>query len=100
MPTRNVNLTPHFDHFIDECIESGRFGNASEVVREGLRLVEQRDKEDAAKIEWLRAAAKVGFDELDRGEYIEFNSIEDFDTFIDQINEDVSTKIATERKLG
>jgi len=51
MPTRNVNLTEHFDRFIEAGVESGRFSNASEVVREGLRLLEQREKEDRAKIE-------------------------------------------------
>ena len=56
MPTRNVNLTDHFDRFIQARINSGRFSNASEVVREGLRLLEQREKEDKAKLEWLRAA--------------------------------------------
>ena len=45
MPTRNVNLTEHFDHFIETGITSGRFGNASEVVREGLRLLEQSERE-------------------------------------------------------
>lgn len=41
MPTRNVHLTDHFDKFITAGIESGRFSNASEVVREGLRLLEE-----------------------------------------------------------
>jgi antitoxin ParD1/3/4 len=58
MPTRNVNLTELFDKFIETGISSGRFSNASEVVREGLRLMEQREQEDKAKIEWLRSAAK------------------------------------------
>ena len=44
MPTRNVNLTDHFDNFIQARIKSGRFSNASEVVREGLRLLEQRER--------------------------------------------------------
>ena len=39
MPTRNVNLTEHFDRFIETGVSSGRFSNASEVVREGLRLL-------------------------------------------------------------
>jgi antitoxin ParD1/3/4 len=38
MPTRNVNLIDHFDSFIEKRVNSGRFSNASEVVREGLRL--------------------------------------------------------------
>ena len=69
-------------------------------MREGLRLLEQREQEDKAKIEWLRAAAKEGFDQLDRGEGIEFESMDDLDAFIDQIGEEVSAEIAAERKRG
>jgi antitoxin ParD1/3/4 len=100
MPTRNVNLTEHFDRFIEAGVASGRFSNASEVVREGLRLLEQREQEDKAKLEWLRAAAKQGFDQLDRGEGMEFESMDDFDAYIDQIGEEASAEIAVERKRG
>ncbi|MGO9259622.1 MAG: type II toxin-antitoxin system ParD family antitoxin [Bryobacteraceae bacterium] len=100
MPTRNVNLTEHFDRFIEAGVTSGRFSNASEVVREGLRLLEQREQEDKAKLEWLRAAAKEGFDQLDRGEGIEFESMDDFDAYIDRIGEEASAEIAVERKRG
>ena len=100
MPTRNVNLTEHFDRFIATGVRSGRFSNASEVVREGLRLLEQREQEDKAKLEWLRAAAKEGFDQLDRGEGIEFESMDDFDAYVDQIGDEVSAEIAAERKRG
>ena len=41
MPTRNVNLTDRFDRFIEVGVASGRFSSASEMVREGLRLLEQ-----------------------------------------------------------
>ena len=58
MPSRNVKLTEHFNRFIETGIKSGRFSNASEVVREGLRLLEQREHDDKAKLEWLRNAAK------------------------------------------
>jgi len=51
MPTRNVNLTEHFDRFIEAGIASGRFSSPSEVVRDGLLLLEQREREDQAKIE-------------------------------------------------
>lgn len=98
MPTRNVNLTEHLDRFIEAGITSGRFSNASEVVREGLRLLEQREQEDKAKLEWLRAAAKEGFDQLDRGEGIEFESMDDFDAYIDKIGGEVSAEIAFGRK--
>jgi antitoxin ParD1/3/4 len=77
MPTRNVNLTKHFDQFIEEGVSSGRFGNASEMVREGLRLLEQRDREDRARVEWLRGEVQKGIDASDRGESIGFASSEE-----------------------
>ncbi len=41
MPTRNINLTDHFDNFIEQAVAAGRFGNASEAVRAGLNLLER-----------------------------------------------------------
>jgi len=60
MPTRNINLTPQMHRFVDSKIKSGRYANASEVVRAGLRALEQGEKEDRAKLEALRAAVLAG----------------------------------------
>jgi antitoxin ParD1/3/4 len=68
MPTRNVNLTDHYDHFVESLIGSGRYKNASEVMRAGLRLLEREAKEDEEKLAALRGLAAEGFDSLDRGE--------------------------------
>ncbi len=92
MPTRNVNLTDHLDSFIDNRVGSGHFSNASEVVREGLRLLEQRDAEDRAKLTWLRSAAKDSFASIDRGEGRKFHSMDDLAAFIDQTSETILTK--------
>jgi antitoxin ParD1/3/4 len=97
MPTRNVNLTEHFDRFIEAGVTSGRFSNASEVVREGLRLLEQRHQEDQAKIEWLRAAAKEGFDDIDRGDYVTLRSGKEIDDFIDRLGEEASAEFRAEQ---
>jgi len=56
MPTRNVVLTKRQEDLLAKLVESGRYQNASEVMREGLRLVEQREIEDAARLEGLRRA--------------------------------------------
>ena len=98
MPTRNVNLTDHFDRFIESGVKSGRFSNASEVVREGLRLLEQREREDKARIEWLRAAAKEGFDDIDRGDFVTLRSAKEIDDFIDKLGKEASTEFAAKRK--
>jgi antitoxin ParD1/3/4 len=92
MPTRNVNLTDHFDSFIENGINSGRFSNASEIVREGLRLLEQREAEDRAKVEWLRSAARESFAAIDRGEGTEFQSIDDLAAWVDQAGEDLAAE--------
>ena len=100
MPTRNVNLTDHFDRFIQARINSGRFSNASEVVREGLRLLEQREREDKAKLEWLLTAVNESIDSIERGGGIEFESMDDLAVYIHQIGEEISGEIAAERTRG
>ena len=100
MPNLNVDLTEHFDHFIEAGITSGRFSNASEVVRAGLELLEHREREDARKLEWLRAAAKEGFDAFDRGEYVELNSRDEMDDFLHKIHIEVAAKLEAELKHG
>lgn len=75
MPTRNVNLTESFDEFVSAQIEAGRFRNASEVMRAGLRLLQQQTAEDAEKLAALKRLAKVGLDQLDQGRGLEFSSV-------------------------
>jgi len=89
MPTRNVVLTDHQEKLIDTLVGSGRYQNASEVLREGLRLIEQREAEDAAKLKALRKAATAGFDALDRGEFKEFDSIDDLRAYLNAISEKI-----------
>jgi len=69
MPTRNFVLTERHEKIIEALVSSGRYRNASEVLREGLRLLEQREEENAAKLAALRAAAEAGFDALDQGRF-------------------------------
>lgn len=74
MPTRNVVLTDHQASLVERLVASGRYQNASEVLREGLRLVEQREAEDASRLEALRAAARVGIADIEAGRFQTFDS--------------------------
>lgn len=74
MPTRNVVLTEHQALLVEQLVTSGRYQNASEVLREGLRLVEQREAEDAYRLEALRAAAQVGLSDIESGRFKVFDS--------------------------
>ena len=59
MPT-SVALSSHFEHFLREQVESGRFNNASEVVRAGLRLLEDQQTHASMQMDALRAAIASG----------------------------------------
>ena len=67
MPTRNINLTEHFDRFVEEQVGAGKYQNASEVLRAGLRLLEQQTQSDGEKLTVLRKLAADGFRSLDQG---------------------------------
>ena len=60
MPTRNVNLTNDLDRFVATKVKSGRYENASEVVRAGLRTLEREERQYEAKLAALRAAIDEG----------------------------------------
>lgn len=60
MPTRNVNLTSELDRFVHSRIRAGRYENASEVIRAGLRSLERDEQEFEAKLAALRQAIDEG----------------------------------------
>ena len=67
MPTRNVVLTDRQAKTLKRLVASGRYQNASEVLREGLRLIESRNAEEQARLEAMRAAVRVGIDDIEAG---------------------------------
>jgi antitoxin ParD1/3/4 len=71
MPTRNISLTAEQDAFIESVVKAGDYQNASEAVRDALRALQQRRREDALKLTALRAQIKAGVDALKRGDFVE-----------------------------
>lgn len=65
--TRNVVLTDHQAELIDNLVEEGRYQNASEALREGIRLLEVREAQSKARIEAMRAAIVVGDVDIEAG---------------------------------
>ncbi|MGH9395664.1 MAG: type II toxin-antitoxin system ParD family antitoxin [Terriglobia bacterium] len=64
----NVSLTPQLQKLIGEKVRTGRYNTASEVVREGLRLLEERDKQRALQMQRFRKEIQVGLDQVERGQ--------------------------------
>ena len=69
MPTRNVVLSDSQHALVERLVQSGRYQNASEVLREGLRIIEQRDRREAVKLQVLKEAAAKGWADIGAGQY-------------------------------
>jgi antitoxin ParD1/3/4 len=64
----NVSLTPQLEALVNAKVKNGMYQTASEVIREGLRLLKERDEEKQKR---LREDVLAGFDEIARGNYID-----------------------------
>lgn len=89
MPTRNIVLTDHQARFVEQLVTSGRYQNASEVLREGLRLVESREAEEAAKLAALREAANIGIADMEAGRYVTFDTVDALDRHLAALADEV-----------
>ena len=69
MPTRNVVLSEHQQELVEALVQSGRYQNASEVLREGLRLIEERERIEEAKLKALHQASRQGWADVSAGRY-------------------------------
>jgi len=87
----NIYLGKHFEEFIRKQVDSGRYANASEVVREALRLYEDNE----VKLERLRAKIAEGMASIERGDVIE---IDNLDAYFDDLVRRVTERVEQQRK--
>jgi len=66
----NVNLGPVFDQFVAEMLGSGLYQSQSEVLREGLRLLKEREDLKRLRLAELRKEISRGVEQADRGEFV------------------------------
>jgi antitoxin ParD1/3/4 len=80
LSTRNVVLSQHQHELVESLVEHGRYQNASEVLRAGLRLLERQELEDAARLAALRDASNHGWSDLAVGRFddVADGSLDDF----------------------
>ena len=69
MPTRNLVLTDHQVWLVEGLVVSARYQNVSEVLREGIRLVERQDAEHEARLRALREAVGAGIADVNAGDF-------------------------------
>ena len=66
----NISLTPELEQLVDDKVKTGMYQTASEVIREGLRLLRERDQ----RVEALRRDVRAGFEAVERGEFTEHDA--------------------------
>ena len=71
----NVSLTKELEELVNSKVQTGRYLSASEVVREALRLLEERDRVQEIRVEEMRRAIRAGNDQLARGERISAETV-------------------------
>lgn len=72
MGTKNISLPPELEQYVDAKVESGEYAHASEVVRDGLRLLM---RQEAEKLEWLRTAIAEGLASPVREDLADFDDV-------------------------
>ena len=82
----HVSLTPTLEKMIQEKVDSGLYNSASEVIREALRLLYEREQYQQRRIAELRREIQIGIDAVDRGEVV------DGKTFMKELIEDLESR--------
>jgi antitoxin ParD1/3/4 len=65
----NISLTPELEQLVNDKVKTGMYHTASEVIREGLRLLRERDQ----RVEALRRDVRAGFEAVERGEFTDYD---------------------------
>ena len=89
MPARKVEVTERQDKMIETLVRSGRYQDADDVIRTGLRLVEAHEAEQALRLKALREGVQVGLDDLAEGRSLDFDSLEDLQAHLATLVEEV-----------
>lgn len=92
MPTRNVVLSEQQHALVDALVQSGRYQNASEVLRDDLRLVEARERLEQARLDALRQAAAQGWADVAAGRCIDVAD-EQLDDLIGQFGRQAAARV-------
>ena len=84
MPS-SYTIGDRFERFVAELVAGGSYSSASEVIRAGLRLLDDQERLREARLEALRGDIGVGIDDLENGRFVELTTGEDVDTFFDNV---------------
>ncbi|MCK0163747.1 type II toxin-antitoxin system ParD family antitoxin [Marinobacter sp. S6332] len=92
MATRNIVLTNHQEQLLGALVKAGRYQNASEVLREGLRLVEEQELQHQQKLMTLRDAVAEGLQDVEEGRTVSLGVGEDITKYLSRRASELTKK--------
>ncbi len=84
----NVSLTPELENFVNEKVKSGLYNSASEVLRESLRLLKERDMLKEIQRSELRREIMLGVEQIRNGEFVELRTPQDYSDLAEKIKKE------------
>lgn len=92
MATRNIVLTNHQEQLVGALVKTGRYQNVSEILREGLRLVEEQELQYQNKLLKLREALAEGLDDIENGRTVSLGVGEEITDYLKSRAADLARK--------
>lgn len=94
----NVSLTPELEAFVQDKVASGRYGSASEVIRQSLRLLEEEDQTKARRIEALQMEIQKGIDDKKDGRFTALETDDDYAKLATEIKTEGLRRVEQRKK--
>ena len=89
----NVSLTPELEQLVTRKVQSGMYHSASEVIREGLRLLKEQDDLRQVRLNQLRKEVDIGAEQIERGQYTDYD-VENLQPLVDEIQAEGRKRLA------
>ena len=93
----NISLTPELEQLVTRKVKSGMYHSASEVIREGLRLLKEQDDMRQSRLNQLRTEVEIGAEQIKRGQYTDYD-VENLQPLVEEIQVEGRKRLA--RRAG
>jgi antitoxin ParD1/3/4 len=89
----NISLTPELEQLVNKKVQSGMYHSASEVIREGLRLLKEQDELKEHRLSRLRNAIDIGSEQIEQGHYTDYD-VDNLQPLVEEIKAEGRKRLA------